>query len=106
MLSFDQLPPLTKAAVQEIRDMYGSGSKNGGDQEYRTWLNAYNKLKTKQVIMANSFDVYCLIPQDISVRLETNKSAVWWFKVIKEFKLMTNDIQDELVPYMLAGNGE
>lgn len=113
MLSFDQLPLLTKAAVQEIRDMYRGGfdRKRSNDNEtvrYKAWDSAYNRCNDKK-IMDSGTDIHFIVPAGIVLAARWSsppdtKSVVWWCIVIKEFKLLTPEIVEELTPYLLAGN--
>ena len=47
-----------------------------------------------------------LYPEDRIWSVGVCRAPVKWFKYIKGFNLLTPEIIEELIPHLLAGNGE
>lgn len=96
MLSFYDLPPLSKAAVQSIRDMYV-----GEQVKYYKWKKKYLTANEGGLHWEHILNLTASIGNMLNPTL-VNGSI--WFKIIKHYELLTPEIMTELMPYILAGN--
>ena len=89
------LPPLSKAAVQSICDM----------ADIRTSVEQYTKWK-EFYLSAHLSGIppkYIIGLTGYSTNRSGSANALIWFKIIKHYGLLTPEITNELMPYILAG---
>ena len=94
-MTYKQLPTSTKEAVREIRRLRSAN--------YDEWLVMYDALCDDEAIEED--DLVNVIEAAINdVRISI--SPKYWIRTLIDFKMFSDEVKDEMMPYLLGGGNE